>query len=156
MNPINPILLIDVLCDTEEERKCIELQLRAIEQDPTSGVAIRQSHQNLVIAGEDELQLEAACERLQQTTTIGFGELRIGYRETIRRTAEAEGKYIRQTGGSGNYGHCSLRIEPNELGKGYQFVNEINRGAIPQQYQAHRPGYSSGDGNGHPRRLPDG
>lgn len=68
--------------------------------------------------GEDELQLETACGRIQQTAPIGFREPRIGYRETIRRTAEAEGKYIRQTGGSGNYGHGWLRIEPNGPGGG--------------------------------------
>ena len=54
--------------------------------------------------------------------------------ETIRKQAEAEGKYIRQTGGSGNYGHCKLRIEPDEPGKGYEFINDIKGGSIPSEY----------------------
>ncbi len=62
------------------------------------------------------------------------GEAPLAFRETIRKSAEAEGKYIRQTGGSGNYGHCKLRIEPNEPGKGYEFINEIKSGAVPKEY----------------------
>ncbi len=69
-----------------------------------------------------------------QITPIGLSEVRIAYRETIRKTAEAEGKYIRQTGGSGNYGHCWLRIEPMEPGKGYEFVDEMESSRIPSNF----------------------
>ena len=62
------------------------------------------------------------------------GEPKVAFRETIRKKAEAEGKYIRQTGGSGNYGHCKLRVEPNEPGKGYEFINEIKGGVVPKEY----------------------
>jgi elongation factor G len=62
------------------------------------------------------------------------GEPKVAFRETVRKVAEAEGKYIRQTGGSGNYGHCWLRIEPNEPGKGYEFINEIKGGVVPKEY----------------------
>jgi elongation factor G len=62
------------------------------------------------------------------------GEPRVAFRETIRKPAEAEGKYIRQTGGSGNYGHAKIKIEPNEVGKGYEFSNDIKGGTIPKEY----------------------
>ncbi|HEX3892906.1 MAG TPA: hypothetical protein VHW46_10075 [Terracidiphilus sp.] len=127
-HPVNPILLIDVLYDTEDERQAIEPRLRALETDPASHVAVQRSQQQITLAAEDELQLEAACERMQQTTPIRFGQMRIAFRETIRKTAEAEGKYIRQSGGSGNYGHCRLRIEPNES------VHERMDGRIPSNY----------------------
>jgi elongation factor G len=62
------------------------------------------------------------------------GEPKVAFRETIRKKAEAEGKYIKQTGGSGNYGHCKLRIEPNEPGAGYEFINAIKSGSVPKEY----------------------
>jgi len=62
------------------------------------------------------------------------GKPQVAYRETIRKHAEAEGKYIRQTGGSGQYGHVKLRVEPNEKGKGFEFVNEIVGGSVPREY----------------------
>ena len=62
------------------------------------------------------------------------GEPKVAFRETIRKAAEAEGKYIRQTGGSGNYGHCKLRVEPNEPGAGYEFINEIKGGSVPKEF----------------------
>jgi elongation factor G len=65
---------------------------------------------------------------------MDIGEPRVIYLETIRRRAEGEGKYIRQTGGFGNYAHCNLRIEPNQPGKGYEFINDIKDQAIPTQY----------------------
>ena len=65
---------------------------------------------------------------------INASETTVLYLESICRQAEAEGKYIRQTGGSGNYGHCKLRIEPNEPGKGYEFIDEIKGGVVPGQY----------------------
>src|SRR6202047_896218 len=62
------------------------------------------------------------------------GKPQVAYRETIRKKAEAEGKNIRQTGGSGNYGHVKIRVEPNEPGKGYEFINDIKGGVVPKEY----------------------
>jgi elongation factor G len=62
------------------------------------------------------------------------GEPKVAFRETIRKKADAEGKYIRQTGGSGHYGHCRLRIEPNQPGKGYEFISEIKSGSVPKEF----------------------
>jgi elongation factor G len=66
--------------------------------------------------------------------SVNISDFNVIYLETVRRKAEAEGKYIRQTGGSGNYGHCWLRVEPNEPGKGYEFVNDIKDGVVPKEY----------------------
>ena len=87
-----------------------------------------------MIRGEDELELESVRKQLLESGSIEVGDLKVSYRETIRKAAEAEGKYIRQTGGSGNYGHCKLRVEPNESGKGYEFINSINAGVVPKEY----------------------
>jgi elongation factor G len=72
--------------------------------------------------------------RREHKVEANVGEPKVAFRETIRKMAEAEGKYIRQTGGSGNYGHCKLRVEPNEPGKGYEFINGIKGGTIPKEY----------------------
>ncbi len=83
-----------------------------------------------------EMHLEAICDRISREYKIDIdvGEPEVIYLEAIRRSAEAEGKYIRQTGGSGNYGHCKLRIEPNELGSGYEFLNAAKSGSVPDKY----------------------
>jgi elongation factor G len=83
----------------------------------------------------DQEKMGVALARLaDEDPTFKVGEPKVAFRETIRKKAEAEGKYIRQTGGSGNYGHCKLRIEPNEPGKGYEFINEIKSGSVPREY----------------------
>jgi elongation factor G len=89
-----------------------------------------------VVCGADEQDLESICDRIvyQYGIALDLGEPTVIYLETIRKPAEAEGKYIRQTGGSGNYGHVKIRIEPNECGKGFEFTNDIRSGAVPQQY----------------------
>jgi elongation factor G len=89
-----------------------------------------------VVYGADEQDLESICDRIvhQYGIALDLGEPTVIYLETIRKPAEAEGKYIRQTGGLGNYGHVKLRIEPNESGKGFEFSNDIKSGAVPQQY----------------------
>jgi len=87
-----------------------------------------------IVSGVDELHLESICHRIvhQYGIALDLGEPTVIYLETIRKTAEAEGKYIRQTGGAGNYAHVKLRIEPNE--SGFEFIDEIKGGVVPQQY----------------------
>lgn len=89
-----------------------------------------------VLLGMSELDLENICYRLTQEYKIPLdvGETKVLYVETIRKASEAEGKYIRQTGGSGNYGHCRIRLSPREAGAGYSFVNEIRDGAVPVEF----------------------
>ena len=76
------------------------------------------------------------CDRLRDDyhCAINVSPIKAVLLETIRKQTEAEGKYIRQTGGSGNYGHCRLRIEPNQPGKGYEFINDIKSGVVPKEY----------------------
>ena len=89
-----------------------------------------------IIAGMGELHLEIIVDRMMREYKVeaNVGKPQVNYRETIRSNAEAEGKYIRQTGGSGNYGHAKIRISPNEPGKGYEFSNDTKGGTIPKEY----------------------
>jgi elongation factor G len=83
-----------------------------------------------------ELHLEIIVDRMMREFSVeaNVGKPQVAYRETIRKKAEAEGKYIRQTGGSGQYGHVKLRIEPNAAGKGFEFENDVVGGSVPKEY----------------------
>jgi elongation factor G len=89
-----------------------------------------------IVCGADEQDLESICNRIvhQYGIALELGEPTVIYLETIRRHAEAEGKYIRHTGGVGNYAHVKIRIEPNESGKGFEFIDEIKGGVVPKEY----------------------
>jgi elongation factor G len=106
------------------------------DEDPTFKVRTDEDSGQTIISGMGELHLEIIVDRMKREHKVeaNVGEPKVAFRETIRKKAEAEGKYIRQTGGSGNYGHCWLRIEPNEPGKGYEFVNDIKGGVVPKEY----------------------
>jgi elongation factor G len=113
----------------------LQVELEAlIQREPAIRVEVIAVEGGLVINGEDELQLIEVRTKILQNHRSEIGALKINFRETIRKTAEAEGKYIRQAGGSGNYGHCKLRIEPNEPGKGYEFINAIKARSVPKEY----------------------
>ena len=83
-----------------------------------------------------ELHLELICDRLSREfeLELDIDKPTVIYLETVRKRAEAEGKYIRQTGGWGNYGHVKIRVEPNEAEKGFEFINDIKNGAVPKEY----------------------
>ena len=105
------------------------------------------------------LHLEIIVDRMMREYKVeaNVGKPQVAYRETIRKQSEAEGKYIRQTGGRGQYGHAKIRLEPNEPGKGYEFVNEIIGGTVPEGiHQADRSGHAGSDGRRRSRRLSDG
>ena len=109
---------------------------RLADEDPTFKVRTDEDSGQTIISGMGELHLEIIVDRMRREHKVeaNVGEPKVAFRETIRKKAEAEGKYIRQTGGSGNYGHCWLRIEPNEPGKGYEFINDIKGGVVPKEY----------------------
>jgi elongation factor G len=88
----------------------------------------------LILGGDDEERLEAVCDAIRSCQVADVGPLRVRYRESIRQSAEAEGKYIRQTGGRGNYGHCKLRVEPSE--SELEFAVEIKGGVVPDRFFA--------------------
>jgi elongation factor G len=119
----------------DQEKMGIALS-RLADEDPTFKVRTDEDSGQTIISGMGELHLEIIVDRMRREHKVeaNVGEPKVAFRETIRKAAEAEGKYIRQTGGSGNYGHCWLRVEPNEAGKGYEFVNEIKGGVVPREY----------------------
>jgi elongation factor G len=109
---------------------------RLADEDPTFKVRTDEESGQTIISGMGELHLEILVDRMKREHKVeaNVGEPKVAFRETIRKKAEAEGKYIRQTGGSGNYGHCKLRVEPNTPGAGYEFINEIKSGSVPKEY----------------------
>ena len=109
---------------------------RLADEDPTFKVRTDEDSGQTIISGMGELHLEILVDRMKREHKVeaNVGEPKVAFRETIRKKAEAEGKYIRQTGGSGNYGDCWLRVEPNVPGGGYEFINEIKGGVVPKEY----------------------
>jgi elongation factor G len=109
---------------------------RLADEDPTFKVHTDEDSGQTIISGMGELHLEILVDRMKREHKVeaNVGEPKVAFRETIRKKAEAEGKYIRQTGGSGNYGHCKLRVEPNTPGAGYEFINEIKSGSVPKEF----------------------
>ena len=142
----------------DQEKMGIALS-RLAEEDPTFKVHTDEDSGQTIISGMGELHLEILVDRMKREHKVeaNVGEPKVAFRETIRKTAEAEGKYIRQTGGSGNYGHCWLRVEPNEPGKGYEFINEIKGGVVPKEYiKPIDHGRAGRDGGWHSGRLSHG
>ena len=119
----------------DQEKMGVALS-RLADEDPTFKVRTDEDSGQTIISGMGELHLEILVDRMKREHKVeaNVGEPKVAFRETIRKKAEAEGKYIRQTGGSGNYGHCKLRVEPNTPGAGYEFINEIKSGSIPREY----------------------
>ena len=132
-----PVIELAVEPKTKADQEKMGIALAKLAQeDPTFRVHTDPDSGQTIIAGMGELHLEIIVDRMMREYKVeaNVGKPQVAYRETIRANAEAEGKYIRQTGGSGNYGHAKIRIEPNEAGKGYEFINDIKGGAIPREY----------------------
>ena len=119
----------------DQEKMAVALQKLA-QEDPSFRVRTDEETAQTIIAGMGELHLEIIVDRLLREFKVdaNVGKPEVAYRETIRRQAEAEGKYIKQTGGRGQYGHCEITVEPLEAGKGFEFVNDIVGGAIPREF----------------------
>lgn len=109
---------------------------KLLEEDPTFRVHTDEETGQTIMSGMGELHLDILVDRMRREfkVEVNVGRPQVAYRETIRTMAEAEGKYIRQSGGRGQYGHCWIRLEPNEVGKGYEFFDEIKGGVIPQEF----------------------
>jgi len=121
----------------DQERMGMAMQKLA-EEDPTFRIHTDEETLQTIISGMGELHLEIIVDRMKREFNVeaNVGAPQVAYKETIRQSAEAEGKYIKQSGGRGQYGHCWLRIEPLEEGKGFEFVDEIKGGLIPREYIA--------------------
>jgi len=110
--------------------------LKLAEEDPTFKTYTDEETGQTIIAGMGELHLEIIVDRLLREFKVeaNVGNPQVAYKESIQGSSEAEGKYVKQSGGRGQYGHVKLRVEPNEPGKGYEFVNAIVGGSIPKEY----------------------
>jgi elongation factor G len=119
----------------DQEKMGVALSKLA-DEDPTFKVKTDEDSGQTIISGMGELHLEILVDRMKREHKVeaNVGEPKVAFRETIRKESEAEGKYIRQTGGSGNYGHCKIRLRPSEPGAGYEFINDIKGGSIPKEY----------------------
>jgi elongation factor G len=111
---------------------------RLAEEDPTFTMHTDQETGQTIISGMGELHLEIIVDRLQREFRVecNVGRPQVAYKETIRRTVKSEGKFVRQSGGRGQYGHCWIELEPLEPGSGFEFVNKIVGGVIPREYIA--------------------
>lgn len=132
-----PVIDIAVEPKTKADQEKMGLALTKLaEEDPTFRVRTDEETMQTIISGMGELHLDIIIDRMKREFKVeaNIGAPQVAYRETIKNQAEAEGKYIRQSGGRGQYGHCWLRIEPLEAGKGFEFVDEIKGGTIPKEY----------------------
>jgi elongation factor G len=130
-------LAIEPKTRIDQEKMGIALQ-RLSEEDPTFRIRTNHETNQTIIAGMGELHLEILVDRMFREFNVAanVGAPQVAYKETIKQKADGEGKYIRQTGGRGQYGHCLLTIEPKERGEGYEFSNKIKGGTIPGEFIA--------------------
>ncbi|OGF63806.1 translation elongation factor G [Candidatus Giovannonibacteria bacterium RIFCSPHIGHO2_02_42_15] len=119
----------------DQERMGIALH-RLSEEDPTFCIKSDEETLETIISGMGELHLEIIVDRMKREFKVeaNVGRPQVAYKETIREKAEAEGKYIKQSGGRGQYGHVWIRVEPQERGKGFEFENKIRGGVVPQEF----------------------
>lgn len=132
-----PVIDIAVEPKTKADQEKMGLALKKLaEEDPTFKVRTDEETNQTIISGMGELHLDVIVDRMKREFKVeaNVGKPRVAYRETIRKSAEAEGKYIRQSGGRGQYGHCWIKTEPMEPGEGFEFANEIKGGTIPQEF----------------------
>jgi elongation factor G len=133
----NPVISVAVEPKTKADQEKMGLALqRLAKEDPSFRVSTDQESGQTIIAGMGELHLEIIVDRMKREFKVeaNVGKPQVAYRETIRGTVEAEGKFVRQSGGRGQYGHVWLRLEPNEPGKGNVFVNAIVGGVVPREF----------------------
>ena len=134
-----PIPVIQVAVEpktkADQEKMGMALQ-RLAKEDPSFRVSTDEESGQTLIAGMGELHLEIIVDRMKREFKVeaNVGKPQVAYRETIRGTVESEGKHVKQSGGRGQYGHVWLKIEPNESGKGYEFINGIVGGSVPREY----------------------
>ena len=132
-----PVISVAVEPKTKADQEKMGTALqRLAEEDPTFKVHTDPETNQTIISGMGELHLDIIVDRMRREFKVEctVGKPQVAYRETIRKTVEAEGKFIRQTGGHGQYGHCWLRLEPMEAGKGFEFANEVVGGVIPKEF----------------------
>jgi len=132
-----PVISIAIEPKSKADQEKLSLALKRLaEEDPTFKIKGDPETGQTIISGMGELHLEIIVDRMRREFNVdaNVGKPQVAYKETIKKSAEAEGKYIRQTGGRGQYGHVWLRVEPQERGKGFEFVDAIKGGIIPSEF----------------------
>ncbi len=132
-----PVISMAIEPKTKQDQEKLGLSLQKLAQeDPSFRVRTDEETGQTIISGMGELHLEIIVDRLVREFKVeaNVGKPEVAFRETIRRSADSEGKYVKQTGGRGQYGHVYLTVEPSEPGKGFEFVNKIVGGSIPREY----------------------
>ena len=149
---MDPVISIAIEPKTKADQEKMGTALKSlIEEDPTFHVRTDEETMQTIMEGLGELHLEIKADRLKREfgVEVSMGKPRVAYREAIRKEVEVEGKYIRQSGGRGQYGHVWLRLEPLERGEGFEFEDKIKGGVIPQEYiPAIRKGVEAAVANG--------
>jgi elongation factor G len=134
-----PVLSIAIEPKTQADMDRLSISLdRLVHEDPTFRVAVDGETGQTIISGMGELHLEIITDRLLREFKVGanVGRPQVAYRETITREVRAEGRYVKQTGGAGDFGVVVLEVEPGEPGSGFRFVNRIKGGAVPREFAA--------------------
>lgn len=132
-----PVIELSLEPKTKADQDKMGLALSKLaEEDPTFKTYTNKETGQTIIAGVGELHLDIIVDRLRREFNVeaNVGKPQVAYRETIRQAAECEGKYIRQSGGKGQYGHVWIKFEPNEEGKGYEFIDAVVGGSVPREY----------------------
>jgi len=132
-----PVISVAVEPKTKQDMEKLSKALQSLsEEDPTFRVNVDPETNQTVIAGMGELHLEILVDRMLREFKVeaNVGQPQVAYRETIRKAVRAEGKFIRQSGGKGQYGHVVIQVEPTEVGTGFEFVSKIVGGTVPKEY----------------------
>ncbi len=132
-----PVISLAIEPKTKADQEKLGFALKRLsEEDPTFSIKVNHETGQTIISGMGELQLEIMVDRMKREFSVlaNVGAPQVAYKETIKLEAEGEGKYIRQSGGRGQYGHCWLRIKPKPRGEGYEFIDAIKGGAIPAEF----------------------
>ncbi|MGB0127796.1 MAG: elongation factor G [Rhodocyclaceae bacterium] len=132
-----PVIHVAVEPKTKADQEKMGIALgRLAQEDPSFRVRTDEESGQTIISGMGELHLEILVDRMRREFNVeaNVGAPQVAYREAIRKSVEQEGKFVKQSGGRGQYGHVWLRIEPNEAGKGYEFVDAIKGGSVPREY----------------------
>ncbi len=132
-----PVISVAIEPKTQADQEKMSIALgKLAKEDPSFNVSTDEESAQTIIAGMGELHLDIIVDRLKREFTVdaNVGAPQVSYRETLRKTVESEGKFVRQSGGRGQYGHVWLRIEPQEQGAGYAFENAVVGGSVPKEY----------------------
>ncbi len=133
----DPVISVAIEPKTKADQEKMGMALqRLAEEDPTFRIKSDEETAQTIISGMGELHLDIIVDRMKREFNVeaNVGKPQVAYKETVTLTAEAEGKYIKQSGGRGQYGHCYVKVAPRERGQGFEFVDAVKGGVIPQEY----------------------